>query len=144
MASFFNFDKLKKKLPFLHDSSQNGNGSFLSPFTSSKSGGGGGGSSSSGRKKNGPGHNLIMDRDPEIVWEILSEIGDGAFGKVYKARNKQNGTLAAAKIVDKCAEDELDDYMIEIDILTECRHKNIVQIYESYYYNSKLWVIYSS
>lgn len=138
MASFFNLDKLKKKFPFLHDSSHsngnsngNGHGSFLSPFTNSKS-------NSSARKK--PTHNLIVDKDPELIWEILGEIGDGAFGKVYKARNKQTGVLAAAKIVDKCTEDELDDYMIEIDILTECRHKNIVQIYEAYFYNSKLWV----
>lgn len=135
MASFFNFDKIKKKFPFLHDNSGNGgNGSFLSPFTSSSKG------SSGARKKSGHSF-LIMDRDPELVWEILGEIGDGAFGKVYKTRNKQTGVLAAAKIVDKCAEDELDDYMIEIDILAECRHKNIVQIFEAYYYNSKLWVI---
>ncbi len=84
--------------------------------------------------------NLILDTDPASVWEIVCEIGDGAFGKVYKARNKLSGVYAAAKIVDKCAEDELDDYMIEIDILSCCKHKNIVEIYEAYYYDQKLWV----
>ncbi len=84
--------------------------------------------------------NLILDTDPASVWEIDCEIGDGAFGKVYKARNKLNGVYAAAKIVEKCAEDELDDYMIEIDILSSCKHKNIVEIYEAYYYDQKLWV----
>lgn len=138
MTSFFSFGKLKKKLPFLHDhhngaSNGGGGGSFLSPFTSSSK------STNGSRKK--AAHNLIVDKDPELVWEIMGEIGDGAFGKVYKARNKQTGVLAAAKIVEKCAEDELDDYMIEIDILSECRHKNIVQIYEAYYFGQKLWVI---
>ncbi len=81
-----------------------------------------------------------MDKDPTQVWDIVTEIGDGAFGKVYKARNKVSGIYAAAKIVEKCGLDELDDYMIEIDILSECKHKNIVQIYEAYYFDSKLWV----
>ena len=85
--------------------------------------------------------NLIFDQDPSLIWEILGEIGDGAFGKVYKARNRQTGVLAAAKIVDKCSDDELEDYMIEIDILSGCKHKNIVEIYESYYYDQKLWML---
>jgi hypothetical protein len=120
------FDKLKKKLPFLSDN--NNPGHFLSPFNSN------------GSNKKKKHTNLILDKDPTQIWEIVSEIGDGAFGKVYKAKNKTSGVLAAAKIVDKCNEEELDDYMVEIDILSECRHKNIVQIYEAYYYDSKLWV----
>ena len=121
-------DKLKKKLPFT-----NGNGttpSFLSPFINSKP-------NATTKKKHS---NLITDKDPTQTWEIVNEIGDGAFGKVYKVKNKQNGLLAAAKIVEKCTDDELDDYMIEIDILSECNHKNILKIYEAYYYDSKLWV----
>lgn len=37
-------------------------------------------------------------------------------------------------------EDDLADFMIEIDILTECKHPNIVQLYEAFFVNSKLWV----
>ena len=92
-------------------------------------------------KKTKKHSHLVFDRDPTLTWEILGEIGDGAFGKVYKTRNKTSGVLAAAKIVEKCSEDELDDYMIEIDILSECKHKNIVEIYESYYYDQKLWML---
>jgi serine/threonine protein kinase len=100
------------------------------------------GSSNYYSKKGGKKYqNLILDKDPASVWEIVSEIGDGAFGKVYKAKNKLTGVYAAAKILEKCAEDELDDNMIEIDILSECKHPNIVEIYEAYYYEQKLWVI---
>ena len=130
--------KIKKKLPFL-DSSHNSNGhnghtgstgSFLSPFITSSS-------QKSGKKKY---PHLTLDRDPAQVWEIVNEIGDGAFGKVYKVRHKETGLLAAAKIVEKCAEDEIDDYIVEIDILSECKHKNIVQLHEAYYHDNKLWV----
>lgn len=93
-------------------------------------------------KKNAKRHNnLITDTDPVSIWETVSEIGDGAFGKVYKTKNKITGVYAAAKIVEKCTEDELDDYMIEIDILSSCKHQNIVEIYEAYYYDQKLWML---
>lgn len=39
-------------------------------------------------------------------------------------------------------EDDLADFMIEIDILAECKHPNIVQLYEAFFVNSKLWVNY--
>jgi hypothetical protein len=142
------FDKIRKKIPFLVDANTTGHSaggsgghttSFLSPFTSSSKSSSAGAVSSSTSARKRYAH-LIVDKDPEQIWEIISEIGDGAFGKVYKAKNKITGVLAAAKIVDKCGEDELDDYMIEIDILSECKHKNVVQIYEAYYYSSKLWV----
>ena len=106
-------------------------------FDMTKLGGNVNGSGPAKKKKHA---HLIVDRDPSQVWEIVCEIGDGAFGKVFKARNKQTGVLAAAKIVENCTEDELDDYMIEIDILSECKHRNIVELYEAYYYSNKLWV----
>jgi len=42
--------------------------------------------------------------------------------------------------VDITDETELEEYSVEIDILSQCRHKNILGIYESYYFNSKLCV----
>jgi STE20-like kinase len=47
---------------------------------------------------------------------------------------------AALKQVDIKDEQELDEYSVEIDILSICRHRNIVGIYEAYYFNSKLCV----
>lgn len=29
---------------------------------------------------------LKRDQDPNELWEIIGELGDGAFGKVYKVR----------------------------------------------------------
>ena len=37
-------------------------------------------------------------------------------------------------------EEELEDYSVEIEILTECQHPNVVGLYESFLFNDKLWV----
>ena len=57
-----------------------------------------------------------------------------------QAENKETGQLAALKQVDINAEDELDDFMVEVDILTECVHNNIVGIKEAFFFDHKLWV----
>ena len=41
---------------------------------------------------------IKCDQIPEDYWELIGELGDGAFGKVHKARHKFNNTLAAVKI----------------------------------------------
>ena len=64
---------------------------------------------------------FLRDLDPKNIWEIVEDLGDGAFGKVYKVCNKQTNAFAAAIIVEKCSEDELEDYMTEINVLSECK-----------------------
>ncbi|XP_026787626.3 STE20-like kinase b [Pangasianodon hypophthalmus] len=92
------------------------------------------------RKKKQYEH-VHRDVNPEESWEIVGELGDGAFGKVYKAQNKQSGILAAAKVIDTKTEEELEDYMVEIDILASCNHDNIVKLLDAFYYESKLWIL---
>ncbi|MCJ8741249.1 hypothetical protein PDJAM_G00068600 [Pangasius djambal] len=78
--------------------------------------------------------------NPAEVWEIVGELGDGAFGKVYKARNRDTGILAAAKVIETKSEEELEDYIIEIDILATCDHQYIVKLLDAFFYDQKLWV----
>uniref|UniRef100_A0A8C7HES9 non-specific serine/threonine protein kinase n=1 Tax=Oncorhynchus kisutch TaxID=8019 RepID=A0A8C7HES9_ONCKI len=91
-------------------------------------------------KKKKQYEHVHRDENPEEIWEIIGELGDGAFGKVYKAQNKQTGILAAAKVIDTKTEEELEDYMVEIDILASCDHHNIVKLLDAFYYDGKLWV----
>uniref|UniRef100_A0A8C3A3Y7 non-specific serine/threonine protein kinase n=1 Tax=Cyclopterus lumpus TaxID=8103 RepID=A0A8C3A3Y7_CYCLU len=81
------------------------------------------------------------DINPNDLWEILGELGDGAFGKVYKARNKETGALAAAKVIDTKCEEELEDYIVEIDILAKCDHRYIVKLLDAFYHDNKLWIM---
>ncbi|XP_064819375.1 STE20-like kinase b [Oncorhynchus masou masou] len=92
-------------------------------------------------KKKTQYEHVHRDENPEEIWEIIGELGDGAFGKVYKAQNKLTGILAAAKVIDTKTEEELEDYMVEIDILASCDHHNIVKLLDAFYYDSKLWIL---
>uniref|UniRef100_A0A8D3CGD1 non-specific serine/threonine protein kinase n=1 Tax=Scophthalmus maximus TaxID=52904 RepID=A0A8D3CGD1_SCOMX len=92
-------------------------------------------------KKKKQYEHVRRDEDPEEVWDIIGELGDGAFGKVFKAQNKHTGILAAAKVIDTKTEEELEDYMVEIDILASCDHQNIVKLLDAFYYESKLWIL---
>uniref|UniRef100_A0A8C5GZM2 non-specific serine/threonine protein kinase n=1 Tax=Gouania willdenowi TaxID=441366 RepID=A0A8C5GZM2_GOUWI len=81
------------------------------------------------------------DINPNDLWEIIGELGDGAFGKVYKAKNKETGALAAAKVIETKSEEELEDYMVEIDILAKCDHRYIVKLLDAFYHDNKLWIM---
>uniref|UniRef100_A0A3Q3FR90 non-specific serine/threonine protein kinase n=1 Tax=Labrus bergylta TaxID=56723 RepID=A0A3Q3FR90_9LABR len=81
------------------------------------------------------------DINPNDLWELIGELGDGAFGKVYKARNKETGVLAAAKQIETKSEEELEDYIVEIDILAKCDHRYIVKLLDAFYHDNKLWIM---
>ena len=85
--------------------------------------------------------NIRSDVNPEEICDLVGELGDGAFGKVHKARHRVNrDLLAAAKICVLESEDELEDFTVEIDILTDVTHTNVIELYEAFYYQDKLWV----
>ncbi|XP_055855630.1 serine/threonine-protein kinase 10 isoform X2 [Episyrphus balteatus] len=86
-------------------------------------------------------NNIKMDTDPADFWEMVGELGDGAFGKVYKAQHKETRRFAAAKMCTLEDEENLSDHMVEIDILSEIKHPNIVELYEAFSLDDKLWML---
>ncbi|NWI94075.1 SLK kinase, partial [Pitta sordida] len=94
-----------------------------------------------GEKKKKQYEHVKRDLNPEEFWEIIGELGDGAFGKVFNAQNKETKVLAAAKVIDTKSEEELEDYMVEIDILASCDHPNIVKLLDAFYYENNLWIL---
>ncbi|XP_030388546.1 serine/threonine-protein kinase 10 isoform X2 [Scaptodrosophila lebanonensis] len=86
-------------------------------------------------------NNIKMDTDPAEFWEMVGELGDGAFGKVYKAQHKEQKRFAAAKMCTLEDEENLSDHMVEIDILSEIKHPNIVELYEAFSIDDKLWML---
>lgn len=72
------------------------------------------------------------DTPKDQVYAIVSQVGEGTFGKVYKARNNITGVLVALKRIRM--ETERDGFpvtaMREIKLLQSIRHVNIVQLME--------------
>jgi len=66
------------------------------------------------------------------VFEFITQIGEGTYGQVYKARDKRAGVLVALKKVR--LENEKEGFPItavrEIKILRQLNHKNIVNLRE--------------
>ena len=57
-----------------------------------------------------------------------------------QAQHRVTGVEAALKQVDIADEADIEDHLVEIDILSENRHKNIVALHEAFFFSNRLWV----
>ena len=66
------------------------------------------------------------------LYSLVNQVGEGTFGKVYKAQNTATGMFVALKRIRM--ETEKDGFpvtaMREIKLLQSLRHKNIVHLHE--------------
>ena len=71
-------------------------------------------------------------RIKEELYKIVSQVGEGTFGKVYKAQNTVSRTFVALKRIRM--EGERDGFpvtaMREIKLLQSIRHPNVVNLHE--------------
>uniref|UniRef100_A0A7S2ZKD4 cyclin-dependent kinase n=4 Tax=Rhodosorus marinus TaxID=101924 RepID=A0A7S2ZKD4_9RHOD len=77
-------------------------------------------------------------------YERLQKIGEGTYGVVYKARDKQTSQTIALKKIRLEQEDEgvPSTAIREISILRELQHANIVQFNEVVYCDKKLYLVF--
>ncbi|XP_039473982.1 serine/threonine-protein kinase 36-like isoform X4 [Oreochromis aureus] len=67
-------------------------------------------------------------------YHVLSPVGEGSFGRVYKGRRKGTGMVVALKVMPKLGRSQNDLQMLkkETEIMRDLRHPNIVQLFDSF------------
>ncbi|KAH7034744.1 kinase-like domain-containing protein [Microdochium trichocladiopsis] len=80
--------------------------------------------------------------DPELLYTKEFCIGGGSFGKVFKGVEKRTGQAVAIKVIDiESAEDEVEDIIQEIAILSELQSPYVTKYYGSYAKGAELWIV---
>ena len=76
-------------------------------------------------------------------YEVLGVVGEGAYGIVYKCKNKETGKYVAIKKF-KETEDELVQKTMkrELKMLQQLKHENIVEFQESFTYKGNLYLVF--
>jgi len=86
--------------------------------------------------------NIDTETNPELLWEAVDNLGEGSFGMVQKVQSKKDSKLfAAAKVIPVKYEEELEDFVIEVDILKEFPHEAIVGLAGAYLWKNDLWIV---
>ncbi|KAJ0533378.1 putative protein kinase RLK-Pelle-L-LEC family [Helianthus annuus] len=57
-----------------------------------------------------------------------NKLAEGGFGRVYRGFMKDSNTYIAVKRVSKSSKQGMEEYLSEVRIITQLRHKNLVQL----------------
>lgn len=84
---------------------------------------------------------LYRNETPFQYWKLVKELGDGSFGKVHQAISIENEQIAAAvKVIEYSQDEELPEHLVEIQILKDCRQKNIIELIDAFLFEKKLFI----
>ncbi|KAF0696271.1 Aste57867_12969 [Aphanomyces stellatus] len=84
---------------------------------------------------------ISQTKVPQDEFEVLQQLGEGSYGKVFKALNRSTARIVALKVVAIESDDkEMMELTKEIHILEKCSSPFIVQYYGSILYENNLWI----
>ncbi|KAK9327757.1 kinase-like domain-containing protein [Lipomyces starkeyi] len=80
--------------------------------------------------------------NPDDYYIKQQRIGGGSFGNVYKAIDRRTGKLVAIKVIDlETAEDDVEDIVQEIKILSQMKSTYVTRYFGSYLSGANLWIV---
>ncbi|XP_031633742.1 calcium/calmodulin-dependent protein kinase type IV [Contarinia nasturtii] len=79
--------------------------------------------------------------DAKEFYDLLTEIGRGKFGTVYKCQEKSTGLKLAAKFVPIPKRDDRRNVEREVEIMNSLQHPLIIQLYDAYEYSKMMCVV---
>ena len=86
---------------------------------------------------------IKKEGSPFSDYDIISKIGEGAYGKVFKVRNKHNHNIRAMKQIycHNMSENKKKKILGEIEILKNLEHIYIIKLYEYYIDENYIYLI---
>ena len=76
-------------------------------------------------------------------YEVLGIVGEGAYGKVFKCKNKQNSEYVAMKQFKEVDDDQVKKTMSrELKVLQMLKHDNIVEFKEAFKRKGNLYLVF--
>lgn len=85
--------------------------------------------------------NLCTDGKPEDKYTMDKELGAGAGGTVFLAFDKKTQKEVAIKIIDMSKQPKKEMILMEIRVMKELNHPNLVNFVEAYFIGCMLWVV---
>ncbi|KAI8802224.1 serine/threonine-protein kinase 3 [Cladochytrium replicatum] len=80
-----------------------------------------------------------LDKDPNDVFTLVGKLGEGSYGSVHKAMHKRTSAVVAIKLIP--VENDLEDSIKEISMMTGFNSEYIVNFYGSYVWDNYLWIV---
>ena len=71
-------------------------------------------------------------------FEAARRLGEGGFGTVYEAQDRESGRRVAVKVLRRAQPESLFRFKQEFRALTNLRHRNLVEFYDLFEYD-QLW-----
>jgi len=75
------------------------------------------------------------------VYTTIKEIGSGSYGRVFRVKNKTTGDIRACKQLTKGKIANADKFKLEIDLMIQMDHPNIIKLYEVFEDNRYIYLI---
>lgn len=86
------------------------------------------------------GVKIIMS-NPDEHYELVRKIGEGGSGSVFLAKKRKTNENFALKRIPLKSVQQRDQILNEISLTTLSQNPNVVTYFESYNFNSSLWII---
>lgn len=93
------------------------------------------------------GSGFFVSENPGVFrkcYQVLGELGNGAYATVLLASNLESGAKRAVKIIPKkriISHEVVQRYLSEVDILRQMDHPNIVRVYEYFQDETYLYIV---
>lgn len=88
---------------------------------------------------------LEENDDPFKIYNNLEFIKQGKYGSIFKVQHKKNKNIRIMKVINLVRDNDnltKEDLINQIELLKNLSHPNIIQLYEYFTYQQKIYMVY--